>query len=64
LKHLCREFDFEPKALRKFLRETLGKSKGRWQWPEGSKELEKIRALVKNHKKELSAPPTTRQPSD
>ena len=47
LKHLCREFKIEPRAARRKLRATLGLTEGRWSWAEGSKELTRVRDVLR-----------------
>lgn len=47
VKDLADEFGVAPKTLRKWLRKNLAKPGGRWEWHEGSSDLEDIRRAWK-----------------
>lgn len=46
LKKLCQELDCDPRKARQQLRKSVGNTDGRWEWPEGSKEIAKVRAIL------------------
>ena len=47
VKDLADEFGVAPKTLRKWLRNNFAKPGGRWEWPEGSSDIEDIREAWK-----------------
>ena len=47
VKDLADEFGVAPKTLRKWLRKNFAKPGGRWEWPEGSSDIEDIRKAWK-----------------
>src|SRR5690606_38887989 len=47
VKDLADEFGVAPKTLRKWLRNNFDKPGGRWEWPEGSPDIENIRKAWK-----------------
>ena len=46
LKKLCQELDLDPRKARQKLRSTVGQTDGRWEWPAGSKELDKVKKIL------------------
>ena len=46
-KDLAYEFGVAPKTLRKWLRKNFAKPGGRWEWHEGSSDIEDIRRAWK-----------------
>src|SRR5690606_40882502 len=49
-KDLADEFKLTPKALRKILRKARVKRPGgRWEWEDGSPELEEVREVLRQH---------------
>lgn len=53
LKELAYEFELTPKEVRRALRRDtrIQKPGGRWEWPEGSKDLKRIRKILSTSKK-------------
>lgn len=51
IKELAAELNTTPKALRKWLRSRFDKPGKRWEWPEGHKDLERIKQLRSQSKR-------------
>ncbi len=47
LKKICQELKIDPRKARMKLRKSIGPATdGRWEWPEGSKELKQVREIL------------------
>lgn len=55
LKHLAREADIDPYALRRMLRAQFGKApRGSWRWPSRNKDYEAKLAFINKQKQKRS----------